>query len=74
MHLPLVEYGGLWEGTVDTVMNYWLPELKSYCPYTPIILVGTKVDLREDETTLGLLQSKGQEPVTNAQVYYCSLY
>ena len=28
----------------------WVPEIKHYCPKTPFILVGAKVDLREDQT------------------------
>ena len=38
----------------------WVPEIKHYCPKTPFILVGTKVDLREDQTiknNLGMLFS-----------------
>ncbi|XP_053393137.1 ras-related protein Rac1-like isoform X6 [Mercenaria mercenaria] len=26
----------------------WYPEIKHYCPYTPIVLVGTKLDLRDN--------------------------
>ncbi|KAL7674268.1 hypothetical protein ACOME3_000547 [Neoechinorhynchus agilis] len=29
----------------------WLPEIKRYCPKTPFILVGTKVDLRDSDRT-----------------------
>jgi Ras-related C3 botulinum toxin substrate 1 len=35
-----------------------------YCPNAPIILVGTKVDLREDADTLERLASKRLVPVT----------
>jgi GTPase SAR1 family protein len=34
------------------VEEKWLPELRHYCPDAPIILVGNKIDLRDD-----LLQS-----------------
>jgi len=36
--------------TFDNVMNNWIPELTHYCMNTiPIVLVGTKIDLREEE-------------------------
>ena len=42
----------------------WYPELRYYCPDTPIVLVATKIDLREDEETLKKLSIKEQSPVT----------
>ncbi|XP_012473753.1 rac-like GTP-binding protein ARAC4 [Gossypium raimondii] len=32
----------------ENVTKKWLPELKHYAPAVPIVLVGTKLDLRED--------------------------
>ena len=29
----------------------WFPEVKHHCPKTPIVLVGTKTDLRKDSNT-----------------------
>ena len=45
----------------------WLPEVRNYCPNTPIILVGTKLDLREDQKTIKRLQTHRQSPITNKQ-------
>ena len=45
----------------------WAEELGHYCPDTPIILVGTQIDLREDEQTLRELAKQGQQPVTQAE-------
>lgn len=36
----------------ENVKTKWFNEIKFYCPETPIILVGTKVDLRDDLITL----------------------
>ena len=33
----------------DNIASYWLPELKLHCPTVPIILVATKIDLRDGE-------------------------
>ncbi len=38
-----------------------------YCPDVPLILVGTKLDLREDAGTIQKLQALGQAPVSTAK-------
>lgn len=45
----------------------WIPEVRHHCPTTPIVLVGTKLDLREDKNTLDKLKSMKQSPVSQAQ-------
>jgi Ras-related C3 botulinum toxin substrate 1 len=35
--------------SLANVDKKWFPEIRHYCPETPIILVGTKTDLRDDE-------------------------
>jgi small GTP-binding protein len=37
------------ESSFQSVYERWYKELKHYCPKTPIVLVGTKIDLRNDE-------------------------
>ncbi|XP_076271091.1 ras-like GTP-binding protein RhoL [Rhynchophorus ferrugineus] len=32
----------------DNVSLKWVPEVKHFCPHTPIVLVATKIDLRDD--------------------------
>ena len=44
----------------------WIPEVRHHCPRTPVILVGTKLDLREDPTVLAKLKEKHQGPITTA--------
>ncbi|XP_063286847.1 rho-related GTP-binding protein RhoA-D-like isoform X1 [Pelobates fuscus] len=41
----------------------WAPEVEQYCPNVPIILVGTKKDLINDEHTRQELTKMNQEPV-----------
>jgi len=41
------------------IKNKWLLEIKQNCPGTPFILVGTKVDLREDSNINHITQKEG---------------
>ncbi|MFS8025072.1 putative small GTPase, P-loop containing nucleoside triphosphate hydrolase [Helianthus anomalus] len=43
----------------------WIPELRHYAPGVPIILVGTKLDLRDDKQFL--TDHPGAVPITTAQ-------
>jgi len=45
----------------------WFPEVFHHCPNTPVILVGTKLDLRDDQETINKLASKKQVPITYEQ-------
>ena len=45
----------------------WYPEVSLHAPGTPIFLVGTKLDLRNNEKTLEILKSRDVRPVTTAQ-------
>lgn len=47
----------------ENITIKWIPELKHHCPQVPLILVGTKSDLREDRETLDSLSCQGQTPV-----------
>lgn len=42
----------------------WYPEISHHAPNIPIILVGTKLDLREDPNTIQSLREKRMEAVT----------
>lgn len=45
----------------------WYPEIEHHAPNVPIILVGTKLDLREDKVTTEALRAKKMEPVSYEQ-------
>lgn len=53
-------------GQVD-LYRQWYPEIEHHAPNVPIILVGTKLDLREDKGTADNLRSKKMEPVSYEQ-------
>jgi len=49
----------------DNVRRKWVPELEHHAPGTPIILVGTKIDLRDDPKALAELKEESRTPLTS---------
>ncbi|XP_054832463.1 uncharacterized protein LOC129327730 [Eublepharis macularius] len=49
----------------ENVRAKWYPEVRHHCPNIPIILVGTKLDLRTDKCTTEQLKKKKLFPVTS---------
>ncbi len=49
--------------SLENVESKWKPELEYFCPRVPVVLVGNKVDLREDEQTLESLKRVNTGPV-----------
>jgi Rho family protein len=50
--------------SLANVLDKWYPEVSHFCPTTPLLLIGTKTDLRTDSTTLRMLSAQGQVPIT----------
>jgi Ras-related C3 botulinum toxin substrate 1 len=50
--------------SLENVKEKWLPEVTHHCPNVPLILVGTKLDMRDDNGTLEKLKKQGLKPVT----------
>jgi len=46
------------------VKDRWYVEIKHHCPNVPLLIVGTKSDLRTDENTLENLKKEGKAPIT----------
>ncbi|ERS94941.1 RHO4 protein [Sporothrix schenckii 1099-18] len=53
--------------SLENVMDKWYPEVLHFCPYTPLILVGLKSDLRFKKTCIDMLKTQGLTPVTTEQ-------
>jgi len=51
----------------ENVSSKWYPEVSHHCPNTPVILVGTKLDLREDVDTVAKLKEKNLTPISYEQ-------
>ncbi|KAK2165984.1 hypothetical protein NP493_1344g00004 [Ridgeia piscesae] len=48
----------------ENVADKWAGELAAFCPKTPVVLVGTKTDLRGDRGAVKNLQARYLEPVS----------
>ncbi|KAJ5067680.1 hypothetical protein M0811_02868 [Anaeramoeba ignava] len=46
----LLMYSTISPTSLENIKTKWLPEVREHCPTTPIILVGTKLDLKTDPT------------------------
>jgi Ras-related C3 botulinum toxin substrate 1 len=51
----------------ENVRSKWYPEIQHHCPGTPILLVGTKSDLRGDQAMISQLASKGLKMIDKEQ-------
>ncbi|XP_049848418.1 ras-related C3 botulinum toxin substrate 1-like [Schistocerca gregaria] len=49
------------------VYEVWYKEIEAACPNVPILLVGTKADLRSVKSVIDELKTNGEEPITVAQ-------
>ncbi|KAL8168386.1 hypothetical protein V2J09_009885, partial [Rumex salicifolius] len=53
------------KASYENVTKKWIPELKHYAPGVPIVLVGTKIDLRDDKQFF--IDHPGAVAITTAQ-------
>ena len=64
----LVCYSVVSPSSYDSVKEKWVPEIKShcadYCKDKPFLLVGTNIELRDDEAMIEKLAKKKQKPFT----------
>ncbi|KAH7678391.1 small GTPase Rac protein 1 [Aphelenchoides avenae] len=51
----------------ENVRAKWHPEIAHHCSGTPVMLVGTKMDLRDDPEVCIQLQKRRLAPITHAQ-------
>mmetsp|Transcript_63358 Transcript_63358/g.174298 ORF Transcript_63358/g.174298 Transcript_63358/m.174298 type:complete len:130 (+) Transcript_63358:560-949(+) len=50
--------------SLQNAKSKWLPELEKHSPGTPVVLVGTKIDAREDPNQVSRLRTVNQVPVS----------
>ncbi|KAH3742868.1 Rho GTPase [Pelomyxa schiedti] len=51
----------------QNVKTKWWPEVTHHCPASQLLLVGTKLDLRDDREALERLRERNQSPITFQQ-------
>ncbi|XP_057490058.1 rac-like GTP-binding protein 5 [Actinidia eriantha] len=61
----LLAFSLISKASYENVAKKWIPELRHYAPGVPIILVGTKLDLRDDKQFF--VDHPGAVPITTAQ-------
>nr|ACO15078.1 Ras-related C3 botulinum toxin substrate 1 precursor [Caligus clemensi] len=63
----LITFSVVSPSSFENVTSKWCPEIKYHCADAPILLVGTKIDLREDKETLQSLADAGMTPIKREQ-------
>jgi len=64
----LVAFNVVFPDSFANIKKVWIPESKREgLKGVPIVLVGTKMDLRKDSKTLEELHERNEEPITQAQ-------
>ncbi|KAF7341489.1 Small GTPase rac1p [Mycena venus] len=51
----------------ENVRTRWYPEIAHHAPSTPVVLVGTKLDLREDQAIIEKMRSRRIAPIQYQQ-------
>lgn len=51
----------------ENIKIKYCPEIDRFCPNVPIILVGTKLDIREDKEMVEMLAQGGVTPTSHSQ-------
>ncbi|EDR25399.1 RAC GTPase, putative [Entamoeba dispar SAW760] len=63
----LVCFSVIAPASYENVEGKWKPEIDQHCPNVPIILVGTKIDIRDDPEQVKRLAEKNIIPIQPAQ-------
>jgi len=59
----LVCFSVISTSSFENVKTKWVPEIQHHAPNVPIVLVGTKSDLRKDDSTVNQLKARQQAMV-----------
>jgi len=57
----------IFPSSFDNISSKWYHEITHHCPNTPFLLVGTKIDMRNDTDTIARLGKNGLAPISYEQ-------
>lgn len=63
----LLCYSVVARASLENIERRWAPEVRRVSPQSHVILVGCKMDLRNDSAEVERLRQKGQRPITTAE-------
>ena len=63
-HIFIICFSLVTPTSFDNVKTKWVEELRHFDEKVPILLVGTKLDMRENPSTVSKLQKEGKQPIT----------
>jgi len=63
----LVCFSVIGNTSYSNIKSKWIPEVRHHVPGAPILLVGTKIDLRSDAATIERLKERDLAPLTKEQ-------
>jgi len=66
-HAILLVFSVDFPESLENIREKWWPEVTQFGKGTPLVVVATKTDLREDDKTRRILGAQGQMPVTSKQ-------
>ncbi|KAJ1676521.1 GTP-binding protein Rho1, partial [Spiromyces aspiralis] len=66
-HVILICYAIDSPDSLENVQEKWISEVLHFCSGLPILLIGCKMDLRNDPRTIEALAKSGLSPVTEQQ-------
>merc|ERR1712141_255224 len=55
-------------GTFENAETKWVPEIKHYLPDVPIVFVGNKSDLKNDQNRINVIKRRGYKPLTEEEI------
>ena len=60
-------YSIIHPGSLENIRRKWQPEIQHLCPGVPFVIIGTKLDLRDDPDYIARLAEQKLKPVTYEQ-------